>query len=152
MASITFAQRIQDDLQVLIASDTLIDLTNQRDTDANEDTDISLRASQFAAAKIESILGSAGTYDDTDQTIGDQVMLDLGTRLAYERLRRMTGVWDTADEDVEKQIVEEAKDLNEARVQENALPVRKSKDNEELNKRYKSSEWPDDSDTDGSQD
>lgn len=152
MASITFAQRIQDDLQVLIASNTLIDLTNQRDSDATEDTDISLRASQFAAAKIESILGSAGTYDDTDQTIGDQVMLDLGVRLAYERLRRMTGVWDTEDEDVEKQIVEEAKDLNETRVQENALPVRKSKDNEELNKRYKSSEWPDDSDTDGSQD
>lgn len=152
MASITFAQRIQDDLQVLIASDTLIDLTNQRDTDSSEDTDISLRASQFAAAKIESILGSAGTYDDTDQTIGDQVMLDLGVRLAYERLRRMTGVWDAEDEDVEKQIVEEAKDLNGARVQENALPVRKSKDNEELNKRYKSSEWPDDDDTDGSQD
>ena len=36
--------------------------------------------------KVEAVLGSVGSYDDTDDTVGDMTALDLGVRLGQLNL------------------------------------------------------------------
>ena len=149
MATITYAARIQDDLQLLISSPTMIDATNQRDADVVENTALSLRASQMAAAKIEGILGEAGNYDDADGTIGDQQMLDLGIRLAMLYMTQVYSLTlNQAGVDYIGSVIDEAKDLARSRRQAVA-PILKSIDSDDLNKRHDGSTWPDDEDTTG---
>ena len=53
MAAATFPERIQDDLAILIAGATVIDLSQQRTATATEDAAKTLRVCEMAAAKIE---------------------------------------------------------------------------------------------------
>lgn len=148
MAVATFPERIQDDLTLLVADKTLIDLSNQRDSDTNEDSARTLRVCQMAAANIERKLGDVGLYDDTDGTIGDLEALDLGVRLAlYRYATSYTLKLTAAGQEVIGTVLEELEDLAKSRRQENSTPVIGIPDNDGLNARHSSSVWADDDDT-----
>jgi len=149
MAAITFAERIQDDLALLVADQSLIDLSRQRDATATEDTSRTLRVCQMAAAKLEGILGDAGSYDDTDVTIGDLQMLDLGVRLALRYYASVYSLTLTAEKQgLVEGIMAEAEALAKSRRQANSTPVVSVADNDDLNARHDNSTWADDDDTD----
>lgn len=141
MATATFAERIQDDLTVLIADATLIDLSRQRDATATQNTARTLRVAQMAAAKIESRLGAAGSYDDTDGTIGNQVFLDFGIRWALMLYSQMYSLALTdAGVVMINMLREEIEELRESLVQEADLGTG-IMDNDDLNARYPHSTW-----------
>ena len=75
----TLAVQIATDLRILVASATMIDLTNVRDSDSSEDTTLSNKAAAHAAARVQEFLGSS--VDGTDT-----YAVDLGVRLALLRL------------------------------------------------------------------
>lgn len=125
----------------------LIELTNQRDDDANEDTDISLRAARFAAAQVESVVGDAGDYDDSDETAGDSILSSIGSDLALLKLYQYAGNWTPDRAERETSLIEQLENLNTSRIQAVA-PVVKTPDNDDLNIRHPHSEWSsDDSDS-----
>jgi len=131
MATATFAERISLDLAILISPSSLIDLTNQRDTDALVNTNLLDRTSQMAAAKIQSRLGDVGSYDDTDGTIGDQQALDLGIRLSLHYLTNVyTLTLTDAGQAAQRQLFEEIELLARSRRQEYTLEVNKLKQSE----------------------
>lgn len=141
MAAISYAARIQLDFAVLIASATMVDLSRQRDATAGENTVKTTRVSQMAAAKVESRLGPAGQYDDTDGTIGDQIFLDLGLRLAllyYSQFYTLT-LTDAGT----AAIVSIRTELEEQRVSmvQEAMLGTSVMDNTKLNDRYPHSKW-----------
>ena len=149
MAVATFAERIQDDLTVLIADQTLIDLSRQRDATATQDVPRTLRVSQMAASKVESVLGDVGSYDDTDGTIGDQQALDYGIRIAllyYSQMYTLTMT--DAGQAMQGGVLEELENLAVQRRQTQGTPVVKNRDNDAFNARHDGPLWPDDDDTD----
>ena len=125
MATITFAARIAQDLRILVASAAVIDGTNQRGAGTTEVTAISDRIGVMAAAKIESILGDCGDFDDAATSVtGDLEALDLGVRLAQVRMNNVySGVLLEDGTMYEKDILEEAKSLAMSRRQEASEPV-----------------------------
>jgi len=148
MASCTYAERIALDLAVLIASDSMIDLSRQRDATATENTVRTTRVCQMAAAKVESRLGSAGSYDDTDGTIGEQIWLDFGVRMAllyYSQVYTFTLT--EKGMNYVGAVREEIEEYRQTLVQETPRTVIQRMDNEALNKRRPHSTWgsnPDD--------
>lgn len=142
MASATFAERIALDLAILVANSSMIDFSRQRDATATENTARTDRVSQLAAAKVESRLGSAGSYDDTDATIGNQIWLDFGTRIA---LLRYSQVYSLTLTDFGVGYIgsvhDELEEFRETLVQE-AIKLTVGKvDNTALNKRRPNSTW-----------
>jgi len=148
MATATFAERIQDDLALLIADSTLIDLSRQRDATVTQDTDKTLRVCQMAASKVESVLGDAGSYDDADGTIGDQTFLDFGIRMAllyYSQIYTFT----LTDKGVASMefLMAEMESYAKGLRQEASTPVIDGPDNDKLNLRYPDSTWDSSTDT-----
>lgn len=147
MATATFAERIQDDLAVLISDPTMIDLSRQRNATATEDTTKTIRVAQMAAAKVESRLGSAGSYDDTDGTVGKQIFLDFGVRIA---LMRYSQVYSLVLTDAGRLYIgsvnQELEEYRMSLVQEASNPVVASHDNDEFNQRHDGPNWDDDDD------
>lgn len=125
MATITFAARIAQDLRILVSSPAVIDGTNQRDADTSENTTLSDRIAVMAAAKVESVLGDCGDFDDAaTSTSGDIEALDIGVRLAQVRMNSTySGVLGEQGRNAIKEIEQELKDLAVARRQEEAVPV-----------------------------
>lgn len=149
MAACTFAQRVAVDLGVLLASATVIDLSRQRDTTTTENTARTTRVAQLSAAKIESRLGSAGSYDDTDGTIGDQKWLDLGIRLAmfyYSQVYSL--VLTDAGTRYLSSVLEELELFSDVLRQEATLGVVAKVDNDGRDARYPHSTWGSTSDPD----
>lgn len=148
MAACTFSARIALDLAALVASATMIDLSRQRDATATENTARTTRVAQMAAAKVESRLGSSGSYDDTDGTIGDQIWLDFGVRIAmlyYSQVYTFTLT--DAGVGYVGAVLDELELYRKTMVQETARIVIQRMDNEALNKRRPHSTWgsnPDD--------
>ncbi|MCZ7608501.1 MAG: hypothetical protein M5U25_21150 [Planctomycetota bacterium] len=148
MAACTFAERIALDLAVLVASASIIDLSRQRDATATENTARTTRVCQMAAAKVESRLGSAGSYDTVDGTIGEQIWLDFGVRLAllyYSQVYTFTLT--EKGMSYVGAVREEIEEYRQTLVQETPRTVIQRMDNEALNKRRPHSTWgsnPDD--------
>jgi len=144
MAAATFAERLNLDLTLLIADQALIDLSRQQDATATQNTSRTTRVCQMAAAKVESRLGPAGAYDDTDATIGDQIFLDFGIRLAlYYYSQVYTFVLKEAGVAYIGSIREEIDEHREMLVQAAILgqPTVVKVDNDALNKRRPNSTW-----------
>lgn len=149
MATATFAERIQDDLAVLIADKTLIDLSRQRDATATQETARTLRVCQMAAAKVESKLGDVGSFDDTDGTIGDQTALDFGVRVAMMLYSQMYSLTLTeAGRDTFVSVMTEIDAEADVRRQEAGTPVIKSRENTQFNARHTGDDFPDKDDSD----
>jgi len=142
MATATFAERIALDLALIVANPSMIDFSRQRDATATENTARTTRVCQLAAAKVESRLGAAGSYDDTDATIGNQIWLDFGTRLA---LLRYSQVYTLTLTDFGVGYIgsvhEEIEEYRETLVQEAVKLVVGKVDNTALNKRRSHSTW-----------
>jgi len=142
MATATFAARIALDLAVLLANQAMIDLSRQQDATATENTARTTRVSQMAAAKVESRLGSAGSYDDTDGTIGDQIWLDLGVRIAllyYSQVYTFTLT--EPGRDYVGTVLDELELYRQTLVQEALVSQVAKVDNDTLNKRRNHSTW-----------
>lgn len=149
MATVTFPVKIGLDLVLLVADQTLIDLSRQRDSTATELSTRTVRTTEHAAAKVESVLGDVGSYDDTDQTIGDLAALDIGTRLALLRYSQVYTLTLTADGvSYIGEIKDELDELAEQRRQEAGTPVLKSRENTTFNLRHEGDDWPDKDDSD----
>ncbi len=125
MATITFAARIAQDLRILVASAAVIDGTNQRGSGTTEVTATSDRIAVMAAAKVESILGDCGDFDDAATSVaGDLEALDIGVRLAQVRMNNVyPGTLGEAGTMYEKDILAEAHALADSRRQEATEPV-----------------------------
>lgn len=113
MAAITFAQRIAQDLRILIAAATIVDNTNQRGVGTTEVTAITDRAALLAAARVESELGPVGAFDDAAaSTTGDLAALDIGVRLAKLRLDNVyTAILSPDGREYEKDVLKDLKEL-----------------------------------------
>lgn len=147
MAAATFAERIALDLALLVADATIIDLSRQRDGTAGQLTTRTVRVTEMAAAKVESVLGDVGAYDDTISTQGDQAALDVGIRMAlyyYSQIYTLT-LTDAGVAALEN-LLEELDTLAKRRRQANATPVVDTLDNDAINARHDSSVWDDDDD------
>jgi hypothetical protein len=133
MATITFAQRIAQDLRILVSSPAMVDGTNQRGSGTTEVTAITDRIAVMAAAKVESVLGDCGDYDDAAaSTSGDLEALDIGVRLAQVRMSAIySGVLGEQGRNALKDIEQELLDLAEARRQEASTPVVADVDDDE---------------------
>lgn len=105
----TLASQIATDLAVLVASANIIDLSNQRDTDATEDTTRTARVCAMAAAKVQSYLG------DVDGT--DLQAVDIGVRLAAVYYSASYPLLSTK-QDVLSNIYAELAELRESRLSE----------------------------------
>lgn len=142
MATCTFAARIALDLALVVTSPSMIDFSRQRDATATEDTARTARVCQLAAAKVESRLGSAGSYDDTDATIGDQVFLDFGSRIALLRYSQVYSLvlTDTGTSYIGT-VIEELEEYRETLVAEQIKLGVAKVDNTDLNKRRPHSTW-----------
>ena len=142
MATVTFPVKIGLDLVLLVADKTLIDMSRQRDSTATELTTRTVRVTEIAAAVVEGKLGDVGSFDDTDQTVGDLSALDLGIRIAllrYSQFYTLTmteagvafiGLWKSDLEDIAAQ-----------RRQEAMTPIVAKVDNDKLNLRKPHSTW-----------
>lgn len=75
----TLEAQAKIDIRVVIADQNLIDLSNQRDDDVAENTTITDRAVDLAAATVKGILGSTVDGDDL-------IAVDYTIRLAVNRL------------------------------------------------------------------
>jgi shikimate kinase len=117
MAAITFAQRIAQDLRILIAAATIVDETNQRGAGTSEVTAITDRAALLAAARVQSELGDVGAFDDAAaSTAGDLAALDIGIRLAKLRLDNVyTAILSPDGREYEKDVIRDLKELAAAR-------------------------------------
>jgi len=73
----TLASQISTDLQVVVASAHLIDLTNQRDSDATLDTTLLTGVANKASAFVQRYLGSVDSTDDAAVEIGVRYALYL---------------------------------------------------------------------------
>lgn len=73
------ATEIQTQMEALVASETIIDLTNQRDSDSAKNDTILLAAANQAAREVQRYLGR--TVDNTDNDA-----VDFGVRIALFRL------------------------------------------------------------------
>lgn len=149
MATVTFPVKIGLDLVLLIADQTLIDMSRQRDSTATELASRTVRTTEHAAAKVQAKLGDVGSYDDTDQTLGDLAALDLGVRLALLRYSQVYTLTLTEDGrsyigDIREELDEEA----DTRRQEAGTPVLKSRENTTFNLRHEGDDWPDKDDSD----
>ena len=133
------------DLTILLSSASLVDLTNQRDADAATNATLLSRVCDMSVAKVESVLGTVGGYDDTDLTVGDQPALELGIRLAMHYLRSTFTLTGTNPEEWAA-LLSELEILATRRRRENSTPVLSKPDNTPLNTRHPHSTWPDDGD------
>lgn len=142
MAAITLAARIQVGFAQLISNPTLIDLSNQRDADLVENSVLTARVSEMAAAKVEGKLGDTGSYDDNDPLIGDLTALDLGIRIGLMMYSQMyTLTLTEAGIAFFQSVLVELEDLAAQRRQEATLPVIANLDNDALNARRSHSTW-----------
>ena len=149
MASVTFSAKIVLDLALLVADQTIIDLSRQRDSTAGQLTTRTVRVSEHAAAAVEAKLGTVGAFDDTDQAIGDLAALDIGTRLALLRYSQVYPLTFTdAGTAMISEIKTELEDLAASRRQEQGTPVLKSRENTLFNTRHAGDDWPDKNDSD----
>lgn len=78
----TLKTQILADLRTVLPSATLVDLTNQRDTDSSENTDITERAAAYADAVVRGHLNSDVTGEDLEAvSIGvDLAIINLSKR------------------------------------------------------------------------
>lgn len=112
MAEVSFAKRIELSYRLVNASKTVVDGSRTREEDTDEDTARTEAQAQLVAARIESVYGSAGKYDDSDQTVGDIKILEKGVRLMYvSALKVFSGGSDDASRANENAIMEEVKAL-----------------------------------------
>lgn len=89
MATMTFAAKIAQRLRLLRGEQQAIDDSTPRlpdpDSDSaplTENTDHTTAIAAQAAAEVEAELGSVGSFDDTDHTVGDLVALSYGVKFA----------------------------------------------------------------------
>lgn len=137
MASVTYAERIALDMALVIASETIEDFSRQRDPTNSENTTRTTRVAQMAASKIESRLGSAGLYDDTDATIGNQIFLEFGIRYAillYSSIYSF--VFSSAAGDTLTALKAEIEEYRATLIVAASTPVIGIRDNDDLNAPY----------------
>jgi hypothetical protein len=83
MAAILLEQRAVIDLQVLLAAETVTDITRQRDTNATTPDLTALNAAcRLAGGQVRAVYGNPTDYDDTDPNIGDQFLLGTCIQIA----------------------------------------------------------------------
>ena len=108
----TLASQILADIQVIVASAHLVDLTNQRDADSSVDTTILTKACDYAAAKVASYLGSV--------TGTDTLAVDIGVRWAVLQLSSSYSLLNTGG-DTRAGLIAELKELQAIRRTELAM-------------------------------
>ena len=119
MAVCTFAARLVIDVSLVLAAETVIDLSRQRDVTATHNTAFTTRVCKMAANKVEAILGDVGSYDDSDITVGDQDALELGLRLAILFYSNTFTLMQTPDNrEALRELIDEIKELAAVRVDE----------------------------------
>ena len=123
----TLAAQILTDIQVLVAAAHLVDLTNQRDSDVAVDTALLTKACNFAAAKVQSYLGSV---DGTDL-----IAVDIGVRLAALQLSGAYSLTNLGGE-TKAAIMAELKEYQQVLIIEASTPVVGIRDNDKLNLPY----------------
>lgn len=145
MAVVTFAERIALDLALLIADITIRELSKQRGDPTSEDTSKTTRVSQMAASRVTRRLGDSGSYDDTDATIGDQTFLEFGMRYAIVLYSSTYSFrFSDAARETEKELKLEIEEYRMTLTLEASTPVVKTRDNDDLNRRY-TQDWDSDS-------
>jgi len=91
----------------------------------------------MAAAKIESRLGSAGSYDDTDATIGNQIFLEFGIRYA---ILLYSSIYTLMFNDSAKTTLDDLKaeieQYRQTLVTNASTPIVVTRDNDKLNAQY----------------
>ena len=141
MAAINLEDKLVIEYRLLVSTQRVEDLSDPQDETSGENTDRTEAFARMAGAKIRSKF-DVGLYDDTDHTIGDLAIVDLGVRWMHLTAR---GVFQLIEADQEERfraaLIEEMDDLVEARIREGSTPVSKAPDNTTLNNRYKSSTW-----------
>lgn len=104
----TLAAQIETDIQILIASAHLIDLTNQRDSDASINSALLTRTCELAAAFVKRYLGAVTSTDDE--------AVEIGVRYVALLLKgNYSLVGGAANNDTRASIVAELKELVEMR-------------------------------------
>lgn len=141
MAVCTFGARLVVDFAVIIADATIIDASRQRVTTATQDSARTARVCTVAAKKVESVLGSVGSYDDADATVGDQDALELGIRVALHLYLHAYSLIQTSETNTLWQdLMKELKELAEKRVSE-VQPQFGSPDMSGLDRIYPTDQW-----------
>lgn len=146
--SISLADRTVLDLIELVADNTLVDLSRQRAVGDTKEWNRLNRVCVLAAARVESILGSAGSYTTHDLTVGDLTFLDFSTRwaiLSFSNVYTLT-MSDKGTDGMESLRVELQQYARGLR-QEASSPVIVERDNDKRNARYPDSTWDSNTDT-----
>lgn len=118
-----------------MSSETLLDLSRQRDATATEDTTRTTVAAEHAADEVRMYLGSS--VDSTDATA-----VALGSKLAYFQYKTVwTGRVDLDDVTFLSTIRTELKQEAERRVLEEDLPYLGDVDHSAIDARYPSTDW-----------
>lgn len=142
MATCTFPVAIATYYRIVVASAHVISGSRQRSATATEDTAHTNAVANLVAAKVESILGPVGSFDDADISIGDTEALDIALRLMPIYVFNTFSLTKKGDAQTSFELlIEELENLNTSRSQE-VGPVVKSPDNTRLNNQFKSSTWP----------
>ena len=137
----TLAVQIATDLRVLVASKTLIDLTNVRDADTSEDTTVTTKVAEHAAAKVKARLGTSIDGDDT-------TAVDLGVRLALARLKSVYSARMTSEGmEYIGQIERELDDEAAVRVAAESVAHVVEEDYTDINTKYPATDWDNPDDT-----
>lgn len=130
----TLAAQILTDIQVVVASAHLVDLSNQRDADVSVDTTLLTKVCNYAAAKVQSYLGTS--VDGTDLTA-----VDIGVRWATLLLKgSFSLIGGVNNSDTRDALIAELKEYRAVLVIEASTPVVGIRDNDELNLPY-TNDW-----------
>ncbi len=127
----TLSAQINTDVQVVVASAHLIDLTNQRDSDSSIDSTVLSKACDLAAAKVQSYLGAVDG-DDTEA-------VDIGVRLVLVQLKQSFSLVGPV-QDTRQQLIAELAELRDMRVMEVDLQVG-NRDWTNLDSVYPNTKW-----------
>lgn len=133
MAACTFAVRIAVDLRLLIPEQRIINMSRGPDAGTTEVTTRTAAICEVAAATYESRMGSAGAFDDSDSTVGDQKARSWGTRYAKHLfMDAFMPDPDPSAEGTETRLMAELEQHREMAIIENADIVTYDVDGEEV--------------------
>jgi hypothetical protein len=131
----TLEDQIAADLRAIVASENLIDMSNQRDDDTAEDTTRTDRVAALAAANVKEVLGESIDGDDLQA-------VDFGVRTALLKYNVQLGLRQSEQGQAAwRDLRQEMRDTARARRQKNSAPVLDTPDPDDINSRFPHSTW-----------